>query len=94
MQFLMPSVSPSPSEGRDRPAAFPLSLAAVGETVEVDSFRSGLEMEKRLAAMGLRPGVACEVLQNERPGGLVLRVGQSRLGLGMGMAHKILVTRK
>lgn len=94
MLLPMPSAPPPATEGRARAAAFPLSLAAVGETVEIDSFRSGLEMEKRLAAMGLRPGSVCEVLQNERPGGLVLRLGQSRLGLGMGMALKVLVTRK
>ncbi|OIQ76937.1 FeoA domain protein [mine drainage metagenome] len=89
------STIPLPAtESRVPAAAFPLGLAAVGETLEIQSFRSGMEMEKRLAAMGLRPGTLCQVLQNERPGGIVLRVGQSRLALGMGMAHKILVTRK
>lgn len=89
------STIPLPAtESRAPAAAFPLGLAAVGETLEIQSFRSGMEMEKRLAAMGLRPGTLCQVLQNERPGGIVLRVGQSRLALGMGMAHKILVTRK
>lgn len=89
------STSPLPAtESRAPAAAFPLGLAAVSETLEIQGFRSGMDMVKRLAAMGLRPGTLCQVLQNERPGGIVLRVGQSRLALGMGMAHKILVTRK
>ncbi len=94
MSPLTPSSPPPGAAGRPGGGAFPLSLAAVGETVEIDSLRSGAEMERRLAAMGLRAGTACIVLQNERPGGLVVRVGESRLGLGPGMAHKILVTRK
>ena len=89
------STIPLPAtESRAPAVAFSLGLAAVGETLEIQGFRSGMEMEKRLAAMGLRPGTQCQVLQNERPGGIVLRVGQSRLALGMGMAHKILVARK
>jgi ferrous iron transport protein A len=94
MSPLTPSNPPPEAAGRPDGGAFPLSLAAIGETVEIDRLRSGAEMERRLAAMGLRAGIACTVLQNERPGGLVLRVGESRLGLGPGMAHKILVTRK
>ncbi len=76
------------------PAGFPLALAVVGERLEIAGLRSGEGVERRLAAMGLRPGSRCEVVQNERPGGLVLRMGESRMALGMGMAHKILVVRR
>lgn len=75
-------------------AAFPLALAAAGEQVEVIALRGGEGLQRRLAAMGLHPGSRCEVVQNERPGGLVVRVGEARFGLGMGMVHKILVVRR
>ncbi len=80
--------------GTAAPAAFPLALAAPGEQVEVVALRGGEGLQRRLAAMGLHPGSRCEVVQNERPGGLVVRIGEARFGLGMGMVQKILVVRR
>lgn len=86
-----PNVQDPPSTSGHGPAAFPLALAAAGEPLEIASVRGGEGLQRRLAAMGLYPGCVCEVVQNERPGGVVLRVGESRMGLGTGMVHKILV---
>ncbi|MEJ2060578.1 MAG: FeoA family protein [Gammaproteobacteria bacterium] len=41
--------------------AFPLGLAAAGEQLEIVGLRGGAGLEKRLAAMGLRPGSRFEV---------------------------------
>ena len=45
----------------------------------------------RLANMGFYPGVEIEVISN-RPGLLILNRGGVRLGIGYGMAHRILVS--
>lgn len=73
--------------------AFPLGLAALGETLEIVAVHGGERLIKRLEAMGLRPGTRLQTLQNERPGGLVVRAGGARLALGAGMMHKIRVVR-
>ena len=43
--------------------------------------------------MGLRIGKVIEVLSNEGRGPLLLKVGESRIALGRGMAMKIMVRR-
>jgi len=73
--------------------AFPLALAATGENLEIVALDGGERMTRRLEAMGLRPGTRLETLQNERPGGLVVRVGGTKLALGTGMVHRIRVVR-
>ncbi len=73
--------------------AFPLALASTGENLEIVALEGGERMTRRLEAMGLRPGIRLEMLQNERPGGLVVRVGGTKLALGTGMVHRIRVVR-
>jgi Fe2+ transport system protein FeoA len=51
---------------------------------------AGKVLSRRLAEMGLTPGVQLEVLQDQG-GPLLLAVRDSRLALGRGMAHKIFV---
>jgi len=44
--------------------------------------------------MGLRPGKQVEMLTNSGGGPLLLKVDESRIALGRGMAMKIYVRRK
>jgi ferrous iron transport protein A len=77
----------------------PLGLLASGEKAEVVAIR-----EKshgccqcaclcRLADMGLREGKTVEMLNNPGHGPLVVRVDESRLALGRGVAMKVSVRR-
>ena len=81
----------APSSGQE--ASFPLALAAAGERVRIVELAGGRGMARRLDAMGLRPGSEFEVLQREGPGGMLIQLAASRLALGMGMLHRIRVSR-
>lgn len=73
--------------------SFPLGLAAPGELIEVVAIQGSEKLQKRMASMGLRPGIQLEALQNEQAGGLVVRVGETRLALGAAMLHKVQVIK-
>jgi Fe2+ transport system protein FeoA len=69
----------------------PLSMARPGERVKIVEIRGGRGLIGRLANMGFYLGVEIEVISN-RPGPLILSKGGARLGIGHGMAHRILVS--
>ncbi len=69
----------------------PLTLASPGDTVEVAAVRTGWEPQRRLADMGLTPGVQVRVISSSGPGPVVLDIRGSRLALGHGDAHKVMV---
>ena len=48
-------------------------------------------LRRRLTDMGLNEGMRLKVLHFHRPGPCIILVGNTRLVLGYGMAHKILV---
>jgi len=70
----------------------PLSMVSSGEVVKVVVVRAGWGLQRRLADMGLTPGVQVRVINSQRPGPVVLDIRGSRLALGYGIAHKIMVT--
>jgi Fe2+ transport system protein FeoA len=69
----------------------PLAMVSPGEEVCLVSIRGGQRMRKRLADLGLNLGMTVRVLQHNGHGPLILAVKDSRLAVGRGMAHKILV---
>ncbi len=69
----------------------PLSIVKAGETVKLAKIEAGRGLNSRLASMGLLPGVAMKVVSNGHPGPFVISVKGSKMMLGRGMAHKILV---
>ena len=70
----------------------PLSMVSSGEVVEIVAIRVGWGLQRRLVEMGLNPGVQIRVMNSQRPGPVVIDVRGSRLALGQGVAHKIMVT--
>ena len=71
----------------------PLSMLSIGEEAELVDVRGGRGLRKRLSALGLNPGMKVTVVQNTMRGPIVLGVMDSRIALGRGMAHKILVSK-
>jgi Fe2+ transport system protein FeoA len=69
----------------------PLAMVAPGEEVRLTAIRGGQRMRRRLADLGLNLGMAVHVIQRDRHGPMILAVKDSRLALGRGMAHKIMV---
>ena len=72
----------------------PLSNIQSGETVKLASIAAWLDLHSRLASMGLVPNVEITVVSNNRPGPFVISVKNSKVMLGRGMAHKIMVVQK
>jgi ferrous iron transport protein A len=70
---------------------FPLAMADQGAQIRIVTLRAGRELDRRLRDMGLNPGVELKVQQRQPGGALVVMRGETRLALGGGMAHKIMV---
>lgn len=71
----------------------PLSMLGSGEEAKLVDVRGGNGIRKRLSAMGLTPGMVVTVVQNTMIGPVILGVMDSRIALGRGMAHKIMVSK-
>jgi len=69
----------------------PLSMVQSGELVQVVAVRTGWGLQRRLADMGLTPGVRVKVINSQGRGPVILDLRGSRLALGHGVAHKIMV---
>ncbi len=70
----------------------PLSMASPGETVQVVEVEAGRGLNRRLTDMGLVPGTEVRVVNSQGAGAVVVEVKGTRLALGHGMAHRILVS--
>ena len=68
----------------------PLTMVYQGQEVTLVDIDGGRGIRTRLAGMGLAPGVKLSVLRTG-PGPLMVAVRDTRLALGHGMAHKIIV---
>ncbi|MBA7475399.1 hypothetical protein ES707_10768 [subsurface metagenome] len=68
-----------------------LSVVKDGERVKLVKVNAGQGLNSRLAAMGLLPDVEITVVSNGHPGPFVINVKGSKMMLGRGMAHKIMV---
>ena len=70
----------------------PLAMTSPGEVVQVVDIRAGRGLTRRLADMGLTPGVNIRIINSQMSGPVVIDLRGSRLVLGHGVAQKILVT--
>jgi ferrous iron transport protein A len=73
------------------PDAGSLALLPAGAYAVVQRLRGGRGLAGRLAGMGLTVGSRLEVLQNQGYGPVLVRVRDTRIGLGRGEAAKVLV---
>jgi ferrous iron transport protein A len=71
----------------------PLSLAPAGEPMTIVDVRAGSRLRHRLSDLGLVPGTVIEVVQSLGRGPVILALGDSRLALGRGASHKVLVAQ-
>lgn len=80
----------------------PLGLLIIGEQAEIVEIKGprdcvcGSERSQLCHAedMGLRIGKTVEILNNEGRGSLLIKVDESRIAIGRGMAMKIMVKKK
>jgi len=71
----------------------PLSMLGPGEEARLVGVQGGHGIRQHLSAMGLNPGINVMVIQNAMRGPVILGVMDSRIALGRGMAHKIMVSK-
>lgn len=83
----------------------PLGLLNEGEKAEVMEVREGLACGHhshrhdrsdhvcRMEDMGLRTGKVVEMLNNEGRGAMLIKIDESRIAIGRGMAMKIMVKK-
>ena len=69
----------------------PLSTVGAGKTVKLVSVNAGQALNSRLASMGLVANVEITVVNSGHPGPFVISVKDSKMMLGKGVAHKIMV---
>lgn len=69
----------------------PLVMAQPGETVKLVGLRGGQRMRKRLADLGLTLDMPLRLVQRNGQGPLIVAIKETRLAIGRGMAHHILV---
>lgn len=70
---------------------FPLPMASEGDRLRVVALRAGRSADRRLIEMGITVGTEITLVQAGGEGPLLVAVSDMRLGLGRGMAHKVLV---
>ncbi|MFP3870765.1 MAG: transcriptional repressor, partial [Syntrophobacteria bacterium] len=75
-----------------RQPVLPLANVLPGEKVLIDRLAGGRQVQQRLAEMGLVPGTAVEVIKSSGPGPIIVTFRGSRIALGHGLSHKILVS--
>lgn len=68
-----------------------LSMVDQGKEVTLAHINGGRGMRSRLFSMGFVPGTAFTVLSRNGGGPVLVRVKDSRLAIGRGMAQKIIV---
>lgn len=69
----------------------PLSSVQAGQTVRLHAIKAGRGLSRRLAAMGLLPGVELTVVRHQPGGPIVVSVRQTKVILGKGATDRILV---
>ena len=68
----------------------PLSAARRGDRVRLITIHAGRRLSRRLAELGLTPGVVMQVV-HKNGGPMLIAVRGTRLALGRGVTDKILV---
>lgn len=66
-------------------------MADEGDKVKICFLRAGKGLAKRMIEMGLNLETELEVVQRHSNGAVVVARGDTRLAIGVGMAHKIMV---
>lgn len=69
----------------------PLPMARPGDTVKLVALRGGQRMRRRLADLGLTLDMPLRLVQGNGHGPLIVAVKETRLAIGRGMAHHIMV---
>ena len=79
------------SEGSGAGPVMPLSMLGCGNRGRIADLTGGPGMNRRLCELGLVPGEMVTIVPGGMGGQMVVLAGNTRLGIGRGMAHRIMV---
>ena len=68
-----------------------LTESVTGSHVKIDKISGGDKLRDKLLSMGLLPGKNIEILSVRKNGPVIVKVNDTRLVIGHGMASKILI---
>ena len=71
---------------------FPLSTTQIGDRNAIAQILSGKNMERRLSQMGLTLGSEVQVISKTTSGSVIICIQDEQIGLGAGMANRVMVT--
>ncbi len=71
--------------------SFPLAMSCVGERLRIVKLNGTEGTARRLIGMGLVPGTELQII-NIADGSIIVALGDNRIGLGVGLAQKIMCT--
>jgi len=74
-----------------RTGAMSLATVESGRKVRISSISGGRGLRQRLCDLGLYEGATIEVVRNDISGPILLKVLDSRIVIGRGQAHKIMI---
>ena len=80
-------------DNRDEKQLISLSTMDAGQKTKLVRINAGKNLKGRLTAMGLIPGVEITVVNNSHSGPFVISVRGSKMMLGRGVVHKLLVSQ-
>ena len=80
-------------KGLDKEEILPLSMINSQEKVKIIKLHGGRHFIHRLICMGLNIGDTVEVISNDFQGPFLLKIKDTRIGIGHGLAHRIYVKR-
>lgn len=70
----------------------PLAMTAIRDRVWVVEIRGGRRMVRRLTDLGIVQGIEITVVNRTESGSVIVGLQGCRIGLGAGMAHRVMVT--
>jgi ferrous iron transport protein A len=73
--------------------SFSLAMASVGEQLLIVKLRGSESTVRRLIGMGLVPGCEVQIISTTN-GSVIVGIGDNRIGLGAGMAQKIMCSKQ
>ena len=73
-------------------AQLPLAMTSVGDRVWVAQIRGGRRMQRRLMDVGIVQDSEITIISRTESGSVIVAFQGCRIGLGAGMAHRVMVT--
>jgi Fe2+ transport system protein FeoA len=75
-------------------SSLPLSELKKGDRAVIKALVGGMHFQTRLIGMGMNIGSELEVTGSVAKGQVIIKIRETRIALGHGMAEKIIVTQK